>query len=52
MEDLSLQRKSIGRRQDVNITSCPELDHCLMVTKARARPEEHIKPGCNAEQII
>ncbi len=52
IEDISLWKKAIGDRRGVKILTYPDLNHCFVAGSGKARPEEYMKPGYVAKQVV
>jgi fermentation-respiration switch protein FrsA (DUF1100 family) len=52
MEDVSIWKKEIGGRPEVKILTYPDLNHCFVTGSGKAKPEEYMKLGYVAKQVV
>ena len=52
MEDISLWKRAIGNRADVKIITYPDLNHLFATGSGKAKPEEYLRLGYVAKQMI
>jgi dienelactone hydrolase len=52
MEDFALWKKRLGERKNVVLKSYPRLNHLFMIGEGKAKPDEYMKAGHVAPEVI
>jgi dienelactone hydrolase len=50
--DFAGWKKALGKRKNVTLKSYPSLNHLFMEGKGKSRPEEYLKPGHVAKEVV
>lgn len=50
--DFELWRKALSRHRRAALKSCPALNHLFQTGEGKSRPEEYMRPGHVAEEVI
>lgn len=52
MDDLAIWRKALAGRKDVQLKSYPKLNHLFMEGEGKSKPDEYLKAGHVAPEVI